>query len=164
MELSGRMPLGRPGAAEWVPVAGAAALAVALTLRATGHWGPGAEPDSVTYLAAARHLRTGHGFADLDGSPLTLFPPVFPAAVAALEWFGLGPLPAARILNAVLFGLLVVLAAVWTRRISGSPPLGGAVAVIVAVASPMVAMASTALSEPIGIVLVVACLALLTEA
>jgi 4-amino-4-deoxy-L-arabinose transferase-like glycosyltransferase len=144
--------------------AGAAVLAVAVALRATSRYGPGAEPDTVTYLAAARHLRTGHGFADIDGSPLTLFPPAFPAAVAALEWLGLGPLPAARYLNAALFGLLVVLAAVWTRRISGSPALGAAVAAIVAVSSPMAAMASTALSEPIGLVLVVLCLLFLTEA
>jgi len=139
-------------------------MAIALTLRATAHYGPGAEPDTVTYLAAARHLRAGHGFADMDGSPLTLFPPLFPAAVAVLEWFGLSPLPAARLLNAAMFGLLVVLTAAWTRRISGSAPLGAAVALIVAVATPMVAMASNALSEPVGIVLVVACLALLTEA
>jgi hypothetical protein len=154
----------RWGGGGWAPVAGAAAVAVALTLIATARYGPGAEPDSVTYLAAARHLRAGHGFADIDGTPLTLFPPVFPAAVAALEWLGLGPLPAARFLNAACFGLLVVLAAVWARRITGSPAVGTAVAVVVALAAPMVAMASTALSEPIGVVLVVACLLLLTEA
>src|SRR5437868_10501975 len=66
------MPLGWRGVGGWAPVAGAAALAIALTLRATAHYGPGAEPDTVTYLAAARHLRAGHGFADMDGSPLTL--------------------------------------------------------------------------------------------
>jgi hypothetical protein len=148
----------------WIAVAGAAAVAVALTLLVTARYGPGTEPDSVTYLAAAHNLRTGHGFADIDGSPLTLFPPVFPAAVAALEWSGLAPLTAARLLNAVMFGGLVVLAAVWTRRISGSAALGGVVAAIVAVSTPMVAMASTALSEPVGIVAVVACLMLLTEA
>ena len=144
-------------------VAGAAAVAVALTLRVTARYGPGAEPDTVTYLAAAHHLRIGQGFADIDGSPLTLFPPVFPAAVAALEWFGVAPLPAARMLNAVMFGVLVVLAAVWARRISGSATLGWVVGVIVALSTPMVAMASTALSEPVGIVAVVACLMLLTE-
>jgi 4-amino-4-deoxy-L-arabinose transferase-like glycosyltransferase len=153
-----------PGTSGWVPVAGAAVFAVAVALRATARYGPGAEPDTVTYLAAAHHLGTGHGFADIDGSPLTLFPPLFPAAVAALEWLGLGPLPAARFLNAALLGVLVVLAAVWTRRISGSAALGAAVAVVVAVASPMVAMGSDALSEPIGIVFVVACLLFLTEA
>jgi 4-amino-4-deoxy-L-arabinose transferase-like glycosyltransferase len=147
-----------------LPVAGAAVFAVAVALRATARYGPGAEPDTVTYLAAAHHLRTGHGFADIDGSPLTLFPPLFPAAVAALEWLGLGPLPAARFLNAALLGVLVVLAAVWTRRISGSAVLGAVVAVVVAVATPMVAMGSDALSEPIGIVFVVACLLFLTEA
>jgi hypothetical protein len=147
-----------------LPVAGAAVFAVAVALRATARYGPGAEPDTVTYLAAAHHLRTGHGFADIDGSPLTLFPPLFPAAVAVLEWLGLGPLPAARFLNAALLGVLVVLAAVWTRRISGSAVLGAVVAVVVAVATPMVAMGSDALSEPIGIVFVVACLLFLTEA
>src|SRR6476646_8102515 len=94
-----RRVMRRWGGDGWAPVAGAAVVAVALTLVATAHWGPGAEPDSVTYLAAARHLRAGHGFADIDGTPLTLFPPVFPAAVAALEWLGLGALPAARFLN-----------------------------------------------------------------
>ena len=159
-----RRVIRRWGGGGWVPATGAAAVAVALTLWATSHYGPGAEPDTVTYLAAARHLRAGHGFADIDGSPLTLFPPVFPAAVAALEWLGLGPLPAARFLNAGLFGVLVVLAAVWARRISGSRRAGVAVAVVVALAAPMVAMASAALSEPVGIVLVVACLLCLTEA
>jgi 4-amino-4-deoxy-L-arabinose transferase-like glycosyltransferase len=145
-------------------VAGAAIVAVGLTLRATAHYGPGAEPDTVTYLAAAHHLRVGDGFADIDGSPLTLFPPVFPAAVAVLEWTGLAPLSAARILNAVMLGALVVLAAVWARRISGSPLPAAVVAVVVAVATPMVTMASNALSEPVGIVAVVACLLFLTEA
>jgi 4-amino-4-deoxy-L-arabinose transferase-like glycosyltransferase len=144
-------------------VVAAAAVAVALTLIATARYGPGTEPDSVTYLAAAHHLRAGQGFADIDGSPLTLFPPVFPAAVAALEWFGLAPLTAARLLNAAMFGVLVVLAAMWARRISGSAALGAVVAVIVAISTPMVAMASSALTEPVGIVAVVACLMLLTE-
>jgi len=145
-------------------VTGAAAVAVALTLRATSRFGPGAEPDTVTYLAAAHHLRAGHGFGDIDGSPLTLFPPVFPAAVAVLEWSGLAPLAAARVLNAGMLGVLVVLAAVWARRISGSPALGAVVAVVTALATPMVTMASNALSEPVGIVAVVACLLFLTEA
>jgi len=145
-------------------VAGAAAVAVAITIRATAHWGPGAEPDTVTYLAAAHHLRAGDGFADIDGSALTLFPPVFPAAVALLELFGLAPLSAARVLNAAMLGVLVVLAAVWTRRISGSEWLGAVVAVVVAIATPMVTMASNALSEPVGIVAVVGCLLFLTEA
>ena len=158
------MSLGRREAGGWIPVAGAAALAVALTLRVTAHYGPGAEPDTVTYLAAARHLRAGHGFADIGGEPLTVFPPVFPATVAVLEWFGMAPLSAARVLNAAMFGILVVLAAVWTRRISGSPTLGAVVAGIAAVSTPMVAMASSALSEPVGIVAAVGCLLLLTEA
>jgi len=152
----------RPGR-WWVPVAGAAVLAVALTLRVTSRFGAGAEPDTVTYLAAARHLRAGHGFADIGGEPLTLFPPLFPAAVAALEWLGLAGLSAARFLNAAMFGVLVVLAGVWARRISGSATVAGVVAGVTAISTPMVSMASWALSEPVGIVAVVACLLLLTE-
>jgi hypothetical protein len=132
----------RGSARHWVPVAGAAVLAVALTLRVTARFGPGAEPDTVTYLAGAAHLRSGHGFSDIGGDPLTLFPPLFPAAVAALEFLGLAPLSAARFLNAAMFGLLVVLAAVWTRRISGSTTLAAVVAGLMAISTPMVAMAS----------------------
>ncbi|HZQ79770.1 MAG TPA: hypothetical protein VFE55_20750 [Acidimicrobiia bacterium] len=153
----------RPGRG-WLPVAGAAVLAVALTLRVTSRFGAGAEPDTVTYLAAAGHLRTGHGFADIGGEPLTLFPPLFPAAVAALEWLGLAGLSAARFLNAAMFGVLVVLAGVWARRISGSDTVAAVVAGVTAISTPMVSMASWALSEPVGIVAEVACLMLLTEA
>src|SRR5581483_5852747 len=127
-------------------------------------FGAGAEPDTVTYLAAAGHLRTGHGFADIGGEPLTLFPPLFPAAVAALEWLGLAGLSAARFLNAAMFGVLVVLAGVWARRISGSDTVAAVVAGVTAISTPMVSMASWALSEPVGIVAEVACLMLLTEA
>src|SRR5581483_9971414 len=115
-------------------------------------------------LAAVGHLRTGHGFADIGGEPLTLFPPLFPAAVAALEWLGLAGLSAARFLNAAMFGVLVVLAGVWARRISGSDTVAAVVAGVTAISTPMVSMASWALSEPVGIVAEVACLMLLTEA
>ena len=154
----------RRPARQWVPVAGAAVLAVALTLRITSRYGAGAEPDTVTYLAAAAHLRTGHGLSDLGGEPLTLFPPLFPAAVAALEGLGLAPLSAARFLNAAMFGVLVVLAGVWARRISGSATVAAAVAGIVAISTAMVSMSAWALSEPVGIVTAVACLMCLTEA
>jgi len=153
----------RRPARQWIPVAGAAVLAVALTLRITSRYGVGAEPDTVTYLAAARHLRAGQGFSDIGGEPLTLFPPLFPLAVLALESLGLAPLSAARFLNAALFGVLVVLAAVWTRRISGSAAAAAVVAGIAAISTPMVAMSSWGLSEPVGIVTAVACLMLLTE-
>ena len=98
----------RHPARQWLPVAAAAVLAVGLTLRITARYGVGAEPDTVTYLAAARHLRAGHGFSDIGGEPLTLFPPLFPVAVLALESLGLAPLSAARFLNAALFGFLVM--------------------------------------------------------
>src|SRR5581483_11982090 len=77
---------------------------------------------------------------------------------------GLAPLSAARFLNAAMFGVLVVLAAVWARRISGSGAVAAAVAGILAISTPMVAMSSWALSEPLGVVAIVACLMSLTEA
>src|SRR5581483_3278059 len=80
-----------------------------------------------------------------------------------LESLGLAPLSAARFLNAGLFGVLVVLGAVWTRRVSGSATAGAVVAGVLAISTPMVAMSSWALSEPVGIVTAVACLMLLTE-
>lgn len=39
-------------------------------------------PDSMTYLAAADHLRSGQGLTDFTGEPLTVFPPVFPVLLS----------------------------------------------------------------------------------
>jgi RNA 3'-terminal phosphate cyclase len=60
-------------------LAGIEAGALLLATRA----GPGLSPDSVTYVSAARNLTDGHGYSGFTGSALTVFPPAYPALLAA---------------------------------------------------------------------------------
>lgn len=55
----------------------APALAATLVVVATRH-NPLLSPDSITYLSAAEHLRSGHGWTDFTTKPLTVFGPLYP--------------------------------------------------------------------------------------
>ncbi|MEY2581355.1 MAG: hypothetical protein QOE09_1204 [Ilumatobacteraceae bacterium] len=50
-------------------------------LIATRH-DPLLSPDSITYLSAAQHVRSGHGLTDFTGKPLAVFGPVYPLLLA----------------------------------------------------------------------------------
>ncbi|MGH2603678.1 MAG: ArnT family glycosyltransferase, partial [Dehalococcoidia bacterium] len=89
-----------------------AVLGAALVLVITARVGPGLTPDSVTYLAAARSLRDGEGYRAPDGEPYVAFPPLYPTMIAALSLGGIEPETAARLLDAVSFGV-VILATGW---------------------------------------------------
>jgi 4-amino-4-deoxy-L-arabinose transferase-like glycosyltransferase len=103
---------GPVGAAEGVLGACGAAGVLALTWK----YGPGIGPDSIHYLAAAESLLAGDGYRGWDGSPYLLWPPLFPTLLALGSLSGL-PLPeAARLLNALAFGLTVALTGVWLRE------------------------------------------------
>jgi hypothetical protein len=118
-----------------------AALAIAgggLAVRAT-RGGVGLSNDSFVYLSAARHLVEGKGLlvspcvsyeagtrAAPGENPVTLthFPPLYPAAVAALGRLGLDLREAARWLNVVLFSVnvaIVGLALIGRSRTGISP-------------------------------------------
>ncbi len=88
----------------------AALLAVAIVLIATSTYGSGISRDSVGYIAAARSIAAGEGVLSYNGKPLVIQPPLFPAVLAAASAIsGADAVPAARILNALLFGLIVYL-------------------------------------------------------
>jgi|GEM_PF-4771852 len=56
-------------------------LAAALVFIATRH-DPLLSPDSITYLSAADHVRSGHGLTDFTGKSLAVFGPIFPLLLA----------------------------------------------------------------------------------
>ncbi len=121
---------------------GLTALTIAaggLAARAT-RAGVGLSNDSFVYLSAARHLAEGRGllvspcvsyeggtWAALGENPVTLthFPPLYPAAVAALGRLGLDLRESARWLNVVLFSVNVAIfgLALFGRCRSDIPPL-----------------------------------------
>ena len=94
-----------------------------LVLAATAH-APGVVPNSVIYLSAAESLAEGRGLVALKRvggfGPLTHFPPLFPAMIAAPSILGVEPLDAARWLNAFFLGGSGVMIALLARRAGGS--------------------------------------------
>jgi hypothetical protein len=138
---------------------GLAALAGMLALAHATQHGIGVAPDSVSYLEAARNLAAGRGVTttDEDGAelrPLTRFPPLYPAALAAIARFGPDPLDAARWLNLALFGANIVLASLLVARCApGSRWLPLIAAVLMASSPEIATLHGMALSEPLFLLL-----------
>src|SRR4051812_20664891 len=75
------------------------------------HSGIGVSPDSVTYIAAARHMVHGMGFKSFDNLPVVDFPFAYPFFLTIISFFSrLDPLQFGPWLNGVLFGILLYLA------------------------------------------------------
>ena len=79
-------------------------------------YGLGVSIDGVIYLTAARQILEGHGVSDLVGSPLTLFPPLFPLLLAAIEPLVSSVESASRILQMALYAGNYLLAATLLAR------------------------------------------------
>lgn len=155
--------------------AAVAAVALATVLLAT-RAGPGATVDSGEYLAVADGLRHGHGltmpYVGYDEPypevvvpgervDLTVFPPLFPVAIAATEAAtGAEPLTAARWVNAVSYALLTALVVALVAGSTGSLPIA-ALAGALTIAPTFVYTASMAWSEPMMLVGYVATVAAL---
>ncbi len=73
----------------WTLLIAPVVAAAALVLIATRH-DPLLSPDSITYLSAAQHVRSGHGLTDFTGKPLAVFGPVYPLLLSpggrSLAW------------------------------------------------------------------------------
>ena len=124
-------------------VAAAAALGAGLVLlRLAGH-GPGMLADGFTYIAVARDLSAGDGLGGLWG----LWPPLYPALLAGGGLFGLDPYAVAGPLNAVIFGLTILVGGLWLRRHLHSRFLWLWGCLSIALALPLAEIASHALSE-----------------
>jgi len=97
-----------------------AALAGALIIIAfTRHGGIGISPDSVTYISVADHLHDQGVLTDFNKGPLMDFPAGYPLFLSALRWItGLPVLAFGRLLNAILFGIVIYLSGWILERFS----------------------------------------------
>ena len=138
--------LGRPDRFTLLLVA-AAALGAGLVLLRLASYGPGLWWDGINYITIARNLLAGDGFVDLYHEPMVLWPPLYPAMLAGGGLFGIDPYSVAGPLNAVILGLTVLVAGWWLRRYLRSRILWLWGCFSVALALPLVNMASQALSE-----------------
>ena len=88
----------------------AAALGAGLVLLRLASYGPSVGPDASNYITAARSLLAGDGLIRLGGSPWVWWPPLYPTMLAGGGLFGFDPYAVAGPLNAVIFGLTVLVA------------------------------------------------------
>lgn len=118
--------------------------------------GPGLDPDSASYLGAARSLARGDGYrvpiaswAALDSTaPLTHFPPGYPIAVALPTSLGMAPLQSARLVNVIAAFVDVTLATALVAIAAGE--LAASLIPVVLLAMPAFVEAHIpVLSEPL---------------
>ena len=101
-------------------VALAVALALVLSWRATGLYGLGVDGDAAWTLSAGSSLANGGGLVTCLGEVFSLWPPLHPLAMAALELVGLDVLASLRVLQLVALALSIALAARLAWKLSAS--------------------------------------------
>ncbi len=135
-------------------IVAAAALGAGLVLLRLASYGPSVGSDAAHYIVAARNLLAGEGLIGLGGGPLVHWPPLYPALLAGGGLFGVDPYAVAGPLNAVVFGLTVLVAGWWLRRHMHSRLLWLWGCLSIALALPLAEIASHALSEAVFILFV----------
>ncbi len=135
------------------------AFAGVLGMLTATRFGIGINPDSVTYVDAARNLLRGDGLSVLSGAgaelkPLTHFPPLYSGMLALLGITGAELPSVARWLNAFLFGaniaLIGLMIGLYARQSFWLPGLGSFLALT---APGILGTHSFALSEALFIFL-----------
>ena len=125
-------------------------------LYATRH-DPVLSPDSVSYLSTAAHLRSGQGFTEFTGQPLTVFGPVLPMLLAA---------GGRSLLWARLVGATAVAGSTWLMFVLLGRRVRPLAAVLAAVAfglsQGLIRVGSTVWSETPFILIALAALVVLT--
>jgi 4-amino-4-deoxy-L-arabinose transferase-like glycosyltransferase len=111
-------------------------------------------PDSVSYISVARNLLAGEGLVLFDGSPINLWPPGYPIALASLGLLGLDPLSIAGPLNTAIFGSIALTCGLWLGYRTRSVVAGLIAAVTILISRPLWAVSIYALSEPLFALLV----------
>jgi hypothetical protein len=133
----------------WAILVALALFAGYIVYNATAVYGAGLSQDSVVYMAAAENLAAGRGLLSMDGTPITLWPPLYPATLALLlRLFNGDVLVSARVINIVLAVLVVLLTGVYARQLRIGPVFGLGAAAMTAWAYPIVATRIMAWTEP----------------
>lgn len=146
----------------WLLTSALAAGAIALAVVATGR-GPGLSPDSASYLSTAHNLAERGDLVAFNGVELTFFPPGLSTVLGGFVRGGIDAVDAARWINVLAFGAIVVLSHLLLRRHVRSTLVLGLSTALVAASPVLLASSSMALSEPLFIVATVVALLLLED-
>lgn len=134
-------------------IAGAGLLGAALVLAREATYGVNLHYDPVNYIAVARNLLAGEGFANFDGGPYVLWPPLYPLLLAVASLGIFDPLHLAGPLNAAVFGLTLIVAGRYLRRRLASRFLMVWACLSLALCIPLAYQAAWAYSGPLFILL-----------
>ena len=126
-----------------------AGLGTAHILVRTAIYGPAVTNDSVHYLSTAINFLAGEGWRDFLGEPLVSWPPLFPLLLSAGGWVGIEPFAAGRWINALAFGLTILVAGGWLRFALRSRLLVLAATATLAASLPLSELASSFMTEPL---------------
>jgi hypothetical protein len=139
----------------------AIAAAAAVCVWYASAAGIGLSPDSVVYVETARSLLRGDGL-ESGGAPLTHFPPLYPLLLAVFGAAGGDVLVSARVLHALLWAVVILLASGVAWSASGRVAAAALpAAVFLAAAAGLIEIHSTAWSEaPFFVFLLAAWLAI----
>lgn len=137
-------------------------LAAVVVLLETAYLPPFADPMEMAYVDFSRHMAKGDGLATSMlapyytpriPSPISLWPPLYPASVAALSKLGFAVPVAARLVSVIAFALTV--AVVWQLgTVVFDRTVGTVAALGLAVWPPVARIAGMALSENLFVLLV----------
>ena len=137
-------------------------LVVAMALLGTAHilvrtwtYGAGIQYDSVLFLSIAENLAAGEGFKTFWGEEFVIGAPFFPAFLALISLTGIDPEEAGRLVNAVAFGMVILVSGLWLRRTLTSPVVPVLGVLIILVSYPLNDRFSQIMTEPLFILFVV---------
>ena len=105
----------RLAGADLFPVA-VSLLGAGLVLARSWTYGTGLAWDSINYFAVARNLLAGEGFTDFDGTPSTLWPPLYPLLLAAASLGVFDPAEVAGFVGVAVFGLTIFVTSRFLRE------------------------------------------------
>lgn len=117
---------------------------------ATKKYDVGVSPDSVNYLTVTKELMGG------NNTNLTISPPFYPAILAVISnLFKIDPLYSARILNIVVFGLVILVSGVIYKKYLGPSLIFNIIGIgSVIISIPLIPVFLMAWTEPLFILFV----------
>jgi hypothetical protein len=129
-------------------------VGVLLVVICTSRYGAGVTPDSVAYISTARNLLAGEGYAIHDGRPFVNWPPLFPTLLSLIGLGGFDPLDSVRYVNAIAFGLTILVTGLWLLNNVRSPPLVLLGSVTILLSRPLIYVSAFAWTEPLFVLFV----------
>ncbi len=131
--------------------------AIAIYTTANGPWG---YTDPVEYISVARSLDQGHGLAYYEGTGrltyVTIHPPFYSLVLSVIGLFGTNLVAASRWLNVLAFAASIFIAGWIFYRYTPVPSLGIIASALMCTFPYTVVMFSSAYSEPVFILSILA--------